>query len=357
MPIDEIPAHKGWFLRWRWALAVGVFLVVAGSIVWWQSQTNAPTEVPVEVASLGPVTRLLAVNGKIAAQNSVLIRASVSATVLDLLVQEGDQVAKGADLARLDATQQQAIVQQANSALQVGQIQQAQAAATYDRSLELGNLIARSKLEDAKRALESSEQDVARLTAILDQAKIQVARYTVQAPIAGTVIAREIDLGQLVDPSTALFTLADLSLLIVDTDVDESYATQIALGQPATLQLVGSRDVLDGAVTFVSPRVDAATGGLAVKIGFATPLAAPVGLTVTANIVVDQRDALTIPRSALMGEAVFLLVDGRAKLTPVTFIDWPAARLIVTNGLNAGDQVIQDSAAITDGQAVKAVAP
>lgn len=357
MPIDEIPAQKGWFLRWRWALAVGVFLVVAGSIFWWQSLTNAPTEVPVEVASLGPVTRLLAVNGKIAAQNSVLIRASVSATVLDLLVQEGDQVAKGADLARLDATQQQAIVQQANSALQVGQIQQAQAAATYDRSLELGNLIARSKLEDAKRALESSEQDVARLTAILDQAKIQVARYTVQAPIAGTVIAREIDLGQLVDPSTALFTLADLSLLIVDTDVDESYATQIALGQPATLQLVGSRDVLDGKVTFVSPRVDAATGGLAVKIGFATPLAAPVGLTVTANIVVDQRDALTIPRSALMGEAVFLLVDGRAKLTPVTFIDWPAARLIVTNGLNAGDQVIQDSAAITDGQAVKAVAP
>ena len=349
--------QKGWLSRWRWAVIAGFVLVVGGGLWGWQILRQGPPEVAVEAAANGPVTRVLAVNGKIAAQNSVQIRASVTATVLELMVQEGDLVARGDVLARLDDTQQQAIVQQALSALQVGQIQQGQAAATYNRSAELGGLIARSVLEDAERAQDAAAQDVARLTAMLDQANIQLARYTVRAPIAGTVTARTVDLGQLVDPSTALFTLADLSVLIVDTDVDESYATQIILGQPANLQLVGSREVLTGAVTFVSPRVDAATGGLAVKIGFATPLAAPVGLTVTANIVVDQREAITVPRSALLGEAVFVYRNGQAQLTPISFIDWPAARLIVTQGLAVGDQVIIDAAGLSDGLSVTLVQP
>ena len=124
------------------------------------------------------------------------------------------------------------------------------------------------------------------------------------------------------------------------------------LGQAVSLQLVGNREVLAGKINFASPRIDAATGGRAVKIGFATPLSAPVGMTVTANIVVDQRDALTVPRAALRDDAVFLRVGKQAKLTPVTVIDWPAARLIVTAGLTAGDQVITDATGLIDGQAV-----
>jgi hypothetical protein len=98
--------------------------------------------------------------------------------------------------------------------------------------------------------------------------------------------------------------------------------------------------------------VDLETGGLGIQIGFDDPLSAPIGLTVTANIVVDQQEALTVPRSALSGQAVFVLVDERAVLTPVTVIDWPAARLIVTKGLTPGDQIIVDSTGLSDGQAV-----
>ena len=47
-----------------------------------------------------------------------------------------------------------------------------------------------------------------------------------------------------------------------------------------------------------------------------------------------------------------MLVDERAVLTPVTVIDWPAARLIVTKGLTPGDQIIVDSTGLSDGQAV-----
>jgi RND family efflux transporter MFP subunit len=331
--------------------------LVLGLGLWWQLRTPSAPEVSVETATLGPVARVLAVNGKIAARDSVQIRSAVTGTVQELLAAEGDVVAKGAVLAQLDASQQEAIVLQARSALEQGRIKQSQAAATYGRDRDLGSLIARSQLEDAKLALEGAAQEVARLQALLAQATIQLDRYTVTAPMAGTVMTLAVDAGQLVDPTTALLTLADLSTLIVEADVDESYATQIARGQPATLQLVGRRDTLPGSLVFVSPRVDPATGGLGVKIGFDDPLSAPVGLTVTANIVVDQRDALTVPRTALVADSVYLQVRGRAVLTPVTVIDWPAARLIVTKGLMPGDQVISDSSELTDGLAVTVVTP
>lgn len=353
--MPEVETRKS--TRWRWAMGALFGALALGALVWWQSSVQKGTEVSVETATLGPVTRVLAVNGKIAARESVQIRSAVSGTVSELLAGEGDLVARGTVLARLDASQQEAIVVQARSALEQGRIKQSQAAATYGRDRDLGGIIARSQLEDAQLALEGSAQEVARLQALLDQATIQLDRFTVTAPMTGTVMTRAVDPGQLVDPAMVLFTLADLSDLIVQADVDEGYASHIALGQVAALQLVGRGDTMPGSVAFVSPRVDPATGGLAIKIGFDTPLMAPVGLTVTANIVVDQQEALTVPRSALAGKAVFVLVGGKAVQVPVAVIDWPAARLIVTDGLSAGDQVITDSTGLTDGLAVTVAVP
>jgi RND family efflux transporter MFP subunit len=213
------------------------------------------------------------------------------------------------------------------------------------------------RLEESKLALEGAEQDVARLTALLDQATIQLSRFTLRAPISGTITLRSVDPGQQVDTTTPLFTLADTGELLVEADVDETYATRIAPGQEAVAQLVGSRSTLAGKVIFVSPRVNPATGGLAVKIGLDDLLRAPIGLTVTANIVVGREEALTVPRTALRGDAVFRLIGGHAVLTPVTVTDWPAPRLIVTDGLVAGDKVISDSTGLTDGLDVIADMP
>jgi multidrug efflux pump subunit AcrA (membrane-fusion protein) len=110
-------------------------------------------------------------------------------------------------------------------------------------------------------------------------------------------------------------------------------------------------------VSFVAPVVDADTGGLAVKIAFEELQEAPVGLTVTANIIVDQRDAaISVPRPAIIataaGSAVFLAVGGLARLTPITTVDWPAERLIVSDGLRAGDSLIIDATGLSDGQSV-----
>jgi RND family efflux transporter MFP subunit len=316
-----------------------------------------PQAVSVEFATLAPVTRVLAVNGRIAAVNSVEIRAAASGRLIALPVAEGDSVAADQVLARVDAAAQTAAVRQAMAGLDAALVTQQQAQDTYDRDLALGGNIARTELETAARAVQSAAQEVARMTAALEQAQALLAIHTIRAPIAGTILTLEAEAGQLVGPSTPLLTLADLSDLVVEADVDEAYATQIARDQPAVLQLAGETETREGHVSYVSARVDEATGGLEIRIAFDDPIIAPIGMTVATNIIVDQRAAaLTVPRTALVtdaeGTGVFVIADGVARRRALTVVDWPAARLIVNDGLTEGDAVIVDATGISDGQAV-----
>ena len=346
---------------WRWGAAGALGLVLAG-VAFSQFWMARPTPVSVEIVTPAPVTRVLAVNGRLAALHSVAARARVGGAVVALPVVEGDTVEAGQVLARIDAEAQNAVVRQAMAALDAALIARDEVRETYDRSLALGENIPRSVLESQARAVQSAERDVARLTAVLEQAQVALRDHTIRAPMDGTILVLDAEAGQIVDQATPLLTLADLSDLIVEADVDEAYATQIAAGQPAVLQLAGETDTRDGQVEFASRQVDVATGGLAVRIGFADPVVAPVGLTVAVNIIVDRREAaLTVPRTALRPDGsatgVFVVQDGAARLQPVTVVEWPAARLIVTSGLAEGDAIVTEAMGIAEGQAVAAERP
>ena len=341
---------------WVWAGAVAVAVLVAGLMIF-QPWAAKGLPVTVETVTPGPLTRVLAVNGRIAPLHRVEVRPRVSGAVTSVLVEEGAIVQQGDVLAALDPSGQQAVVRQALAGLDAGLVAQAQAEADFARATALGQNIPRATLQDAQSARRSADQEVARLTAAFDQARIELDKYTLSAPITGTVIARDAEAGQIADATATLFSLADLGDLVVETDVDEAYATQITPGLAAVLQLKGEIAKRDGRVDFVASQVDAETGGLAVKLAFGTPVAAAVGLTVTANIVVETKeDAITVPRSAIerdeSGAAVYVAVAEHALRRPVTVVDWPAERIEVIEGLAAGDVVIADATGVSDGLAI-----
>lgn len=361
-PVASAPAAapKTKSRRWMWA-GGGVLVMGLTGLFYLQPWATPAPVVMVETVALGPVTRVLAVNGRIAGVRSVDVRPLVSGTLVEVLVAEGDIVTRNQALMQLDTATQQAVVRQAVAGLDAAFVAQDDAVATLARTRTLGANVARVVLETAVRAEQAAAQEVARMTALLDQAQIQLEKFTIRAPIAGTVLVLNVDPGQSVDPATVLLSIADLGTLVVETDVDESYATQIRTGQPAALQLSGEAEVRAGHVSFVSQRVDEDTGGLVVRLTPEAPLTAPIGLTVTANITVDDRaSAITVPRAAIISDAeadaVLVAVDGTAQRRAVEVIDWPAARLIVTDGLAPGDEVIADATGLTDGQAIQ-VAP
>jgi RND family efflux transporter MFP subunit len=355
-PVTARPAASPWRRRLVW-IGLALAVAVGGWLAFAEPWNPGGEGVAVEAVVAGPVSRVLAVNGRMAALQSVAVRSTVAGTLVEVPADEGDRVVQGAVLARLDDTPQQAVLREVVAALDQGVVAQQQAADAVSRAEALGTNVSRVTLDDARRTLERADREVGRLRALVDQTRFHLTKFSIAAPIAGTVLTRSVDPGQVVDLSTVLFTVADLNELIVETDVDESYATQIRPGMPAVLQLTGETGTIDGTVSFVAPVVDAETGGLAVKIALAEPQQAPVGLTVTANIVVDrQESAISVPRSAIVSSSsrpgVFVLTEGAARLVPVTVIDWPADRLIVTEGLEPGDVIIVDANGITDGQGV-----
>ncbi len=352
-PPDTKP--KKW-PRWVWA---GLVLVALAAVILWYFQPWVSRGLPVTVETVAnaPLVRVLAVNGRIAPLHLVEVTPAVGGEVMAVLVDEGAVVAQGDVLVRIDASGQQAMVRQAMAGLDAGLVAQAQAEASLVRAQALGDSIARIVLDDARSAQQTAAQDVARLTAVFDQAQVELAKYTLLAPVAGTVLTRNAEVGQAVDATTTVFSIADLGQLVVETDVDESYATQITPDLPVVLQLKGETIRRDGSVSFVAAQVDAATGGLAIKIAFDDPVTAPVGLTVTANIIVDSQDAaIAVPRAAVVREAtsaiVYVVEADKAVRRDVTVVDWPADRIEVTAGLVAGDSVITDATGLSDVMAV-----
>ena len=358
LPQSPTPAH------WSKWIGVAVAIVVLAGIALWFFQPWADKGLPVTAETLtsGPLVRVLAVNGRIAPLHLVDVRPTIGGQIVAVMVEEGSDVTQGDVLLRVDASGQQAIVRQSLAGLDAGLVAQARAEADLVRAEALQGNIARVTLDGARAARQTADQEVARLTALLDQAQIALERYTITSPITGTVLMRGAEIGQTVDATAVLFSLADLGQLVVETDVDEGYAAQIIPGLPAVLRLKGEDVKLDGSVSFVAAQVDAATGGLAVKIAFDVPVTAPVGLTVTANIIVETKEAaITVPRAAVVsdetGAAVFVVTEEQAVRRDVVIVDWPADRVEVTQGVTAGDAVIVDATGLSDGLSVTVTPP
>jgi len=318
-----------------------------------------PREVPTETVSLGPITQVLAVNGRVVARESIAVRSAVSGLALEVAAAEGEAVRAGDLLVQLDPAQPRALAEQARAALEAGQAKQRQAQANADRAKALGENTSRSTREDADLSLTAATNEVSRLQAALDEATSLLDQYSIKAPLSGVVLKRSIDRGQLVDTQTTLFTIADLSQLLVETEVDELYSARISVGLKALLRPAGDSVSKAGSVSFAAPSVDPGSGGRAVKIAFDSEVDLPVGLTVNANIIVSQLDnALSVSRGAIVtvgtDSHVLVIENGIAVQRPIVFSDWPAERVVITEGLEPGDIVILDPGKATPGQAVAA---
>lgn len=333
-----------------------LLLALAATALWWVLHEAGRTpRVAVETLVSGPVERVLAVSGRTATDTHSDIRSQVTARVKDVKVGEGDTVAAGDALVILDASQQNSRIREAAAALEAAILREKSAQRDRDRARELRETLSPVTVANAERDLSLAAAEVDRLKAMLKQAQLTLPDYRIEAPIAGVVLKRSVEIGDLVSPLEILMRLADTKHLHVEVEVDENYSEQVQTGQRARLQLTGRTDIASGVVSYVAADVDDLTGSLRVKLTFESPPEAQIGLTTVANILVDRSpSAVTVPRSAFVdggsGIAVFVLREGRARLTPISFIDWPAERVEVTSGLTAGDRVVLAPEGIKDGQ-------
>lgn len=345
---------NGWLIA-----AVLIVVLLAGYAAIVRPWEVKPAVVKMEAVAKGPVSQVLAVNGRVAARRSVVLRSTVQARLVSVSADIGDAVVAGQLIAQLDDSAPKAFVEQAAAALEAGKVRRDQARASLERTQALADNVTRATLNNAQAEFDAADQEVSRLQALLSQARTQLDQYVFRAPFDGVILSRAAEEGQIVDAQSELFTLADIGELLVETDVDELYSSQIRTGLKALLKPAGGTVSQAGKVSFAAPTVDPQTGGRAVKISFDVPVSLPIGLTVNANIIVAENpDAISIPRSAVQtaGTRSFVLVEeaGVAQERDVMMVDWPAERLEITEGLAVGDRVILEPEKVKVGRAVTA---
>lgn len=312
---------------------------------------------------LGEAQRVLAVNGRIRPRLSIEVRPQLSGRLEMLAFDVGDRVEKGDVLARIDDAPESAAIDEARAAVETQQATLAQARRDLARYEALGDFAARRDVEERRLAVVEGERELNRRRANVTQASELRERRILRAPFAGVILERPVDPGQTVGTESVIYRLADLSAPEVTAEVDEIYAAEIHPEMEALVSLSGHADALPADVVHIEPRVDPATGARDVRLALRETIAdAPAGLTVTVNLIVEKRaQAVSIPRRTIVlenGAAQVRIVgaDGVVQARAITFIDWPAERVIVTSGLKAGERMLVDPSAARPGDKVQ-VAP
>ncbi len=298
---------------------------------------GGPMGLPVEVAvaRTDTVRDEIGATGQIEAVQSIDLRPEVDGRIVAILVREGQEVAEGTPLFKVDDAQLQAQV--AQLAAQRDLAQQALA-----RAKELAHQSASSAAD-----LEQAEATARSAQAQYDLQRIRLDRTTVRAPFGGVAGQRYVSLGDYVTTTTRLASLQTVNPQRASFQVPERFARQLRPGQRVSFRVaaIAGRD-FTGEVDFVDPVVQLPGRTILVKARVSNPerLLAP-GMFIEAHLVTAVRPAaIVVPEDAvvpLQGSTfMWVVADGKANRRSVTLGVRTPGFVEVTDGLKAGDQVV-----------------
>jgi len=362
---------------------VVVALVVAGFFALRFSRAGSAITVSVGTAEAtggGSATGAgISANGYVVART----KASVSSKVLGRLawvgVTEGSQVKENEIIAKLESADYEAALLAANANVAELDAQHVQAERDLKRaqSLRAKDLLSDADLESSQTKLDVSiaQANAGRAQAKLAQATLENTR--VRAPFSGTVLRKDAEVGEIVAPSsagggltrTAIVTMADLSTLEVEVDVNEAYIAQVTNGQPARITLDAYPDTsFAGRVRQVVPTADRQKATVLVKVSILDrdPRILP---EMGAKVVFEAQGAqvaaaprrVFVPQTAIVqagGRAfVWVMTDGVVRQQAVDVGPARGDRIEVRQGLAGGESlVLAPPAGLKDGSKVKLAA-
>ena len=281
--------------------------------------------------------------------------------VRDVLAEEGAKVRLGQLLASLDTAVPAAQAAQAEAAVAEAEAASRVARLDLERATELsrGAVAARQTVEQRQAAARQAEARLAAARARRDEAAARLAQTRVLAPADGTVVRRSVQLGAVVSAGEEMFRLLRDDRLELDARVPELDLGAVRPGQPVRV-LHGDREIR-ATVRAVAPAVAAETRLGTVRVALPPGAGLLPGMFARAEIRSDARQAIAVPRSALVfhdgAAAMFVLEDGgRASLRRLTTGVHRHGLVEVTAGLRAGERVVISGAGfLADGDRVRAV--
>jgi RND family efflux transporter MFP subunit len=372
--------------RARWTFGIVALIVLAVAAALWLRASRGPGADPSRGGAAGPAARSgpmattaaqaieiaaadlataapvelvqsLAVSGSLKAVQSAFVKARVGAEIRELTVREGDRVVAGQLIGRLDPTEFDWRLRQAEDQARSAeaQLQIAERTLANNRALVDQGFISKNALDTAvsNAAGASAALQAARATAEL--ARKATRDTEIRAPIGGQVAQRLAQPGERVALDTRLVEIVDLSRVELEAAVTPEDVLAVRIGQAARVTLEGLPEPVAARVTRISPSTQAGTRAVLAYLELAPHPALRQGLFARATIDLQRRTALVVPASAVRFDRarpyVLALEDGVAVEKPVTLgqrgeatIDGrPEAAVEITEGLAAGATVLRGS--------------
>ena len=374
-----------------WIMIILLVLLVSFAIYrWWQG----PLLPSYEVVS-SPLIQTVVASGRVEKVSRTQIGSEITGVVLERLVQEGDRVSRGDVLLVLKSDEISAQVRQAEAELKElattrrpqaefdlanakVQLEQAQREAVRRRNTELGILsaeereksieaekLARNNLESARLKVASLAPDKVEETKLREQLaalQAQLAKTKIRAEVSGIILTRNVEPGDLVQPSQTLFTIALDGATEIRVPFDERNLPLLALQQKAAVITDAYPDQpFPAHINFIAPSIDAQRGTVDVRLTVdPVPDFLRQDMTVSVNVETNKREqTLVIPNDALSSisgnKAMVILVRNRKiQRHPITLGLRGLVMSEVVAGLKEGDHVLTDAESVLkDGTRVR----
>jgi membrane fusion protein (multidrug efflux system) len=323
--------------------------------------------VPVTVATAisGPIHPVINATGQVkpAAGAELLVTAPQDARIAELTKSVGDRVRRGELLVRfqIPSLEADAASKRSDLARAEAQLKTAQQNVTRLTGLLQRGIAARKEVEDAQRDQALAEASVNEARSTTSAAGQLAGREVVRAPFDGVVVARSHQVGDMVSAGgpDPLLRVIDPSRLQVEAAVPAGDLGRVATGNPATVRGAAFPDE-KAHVIARPPSVDPASGTALVRLAFETPTSRPAGLAVGVEISGQEHQAaVLVSADALVqegAESYLFVVDGQKKAhrRPVTVGVVAQGQAEILSGVQAGDSVvIRGQTALPDGATVE----
>lgn len=328
----------------KWFLVVGLVIMVAGAGVMWQNNSKKASATPQQTVKVerGDISSLVAATGSIQAVNSVDISSKITAQIKEVKVKENDHVTAGQVLVILEDTGLQAQVTQAQEKLN-------NAAIKYERNKRMNGIGAASSqvLDDA-----SMEYNIAQ--ANYDQVMSSFNETVIKSPMDGIVIGKPLSPGAMVAQGvsnpTVIMTVADMSKMQIEVQVDQTDIGKLVLGQKVNFTVDAYADkTFTGVVSNISKKPVTSSNviyyAVTVDINSAENLLNPGMVARVSIIASESKNVLTLPLSAIRTDkngkyVVVMDQKGQTQNVPVTTGNMGEDRVEITSGVNEGDNVV-----------------
>ena len=290
----------------------------------------------------------LTLPGEVQGSRDALLASQTGGYVEKVLVQKGEFVKKGAELAWVNKSIAEAQLAQAQAQLKL---------ANHDLKVVKS---AGSSVSKSRKVQAEAQQVIAEAQHTM--ATLQAERARMRAPFRGVIASADLETGEVAAPGQPLLRLVNVDTVKVSVSISDRDIRWVKPGVKATVYLDGGSQTLKAKVARVTPAADLETRTFIAEIDVPNPDRSlmPGMMATTAIESISAGQSLAIPQYALLtrreGNGVFVVENNKAVWRPLTIEALMGHELIVSSGLKAGDQVIlKGHRELNDGEPVMVV--